>query len=108
MDEIDIAEIREMISAGLIIWTEHLALRLKERGIKRADVIECLENGEIIEQYPDDMPFQSCLILGMAASGNPIHVVCALDHCTSCCIITAYSPSLDKWEPDNKTRKAVD
>jgi hypothetical protein len=39
-------------------------LRLRERGIKRADVINCIQSGEIIEQYLDDMPFPSCLILG--------------------------------------------
>ena len=106
MSEIDIAALRPLILAGQILWTEHLALRLRERGIKRKDVIMCIENGEIIEQYPDDMPFPSCLILGSSASGKPLHVVCAHNPDVSCCMITAYYPNPDKWESDHKTRKA--
>ena len=106
MNLIDIAALRPLVSAGQIIWTEHLALRLRDRGIKRADVIACIDNGEIIEQYLDDIPFPSCLILGDSESGEPLHVVCALDPGANCCAITAYYPNPDKWESDNKTRKA--
>ncbi|MFG6337693.1 MAG: DUF4258 domain-containing protein [Lachnospiraceae bacterium] len=28
------------------------------------DIIFCIHEGEIIEQYPDDYPYPSCLILG--------------------------------------------
>jgi hypothetical protein len=106
MDTIDIAALRSLVSEGCILWTEHFALRLRERGIKRRDVIACIQNGEIIEQYPDDMPFPSCLILGAAVGGKPLHVVCAFHFNVNCCMITAYYPSPDKWKPDNKTRKA--
>ena len=95
------------MSEGKIIWTEHLTFRLRERGIKRSDVIECIQSGEIIEQYPDDMPFPSCLILGKAVDGNQLHVVCALNPGEACCMITAYYPAPNKWEFDFKTRKAV-
>ncbi len=103
---VDIAALRSLVASWGIVWTEHVALRLRERGIKRADVISCIQGGEIIEQYPDDMPFPSCLMLGDAVNGKPLHVVCAHDPGVSCCMITAYYPSPDKWEPDNKTRKA--
>ncbi|MDR1194194.1 MAG: DUF4258 domain-containing protein [Peptococcaceae bacterium] len=103
---IDIAALRSLVSAGYILWTEHLALRLRERGIKRADVIACVQSGETIEQYPDDMPFPSCLILGAAMDGKPLHVVCAYNPDVNCCMITAYYPNQDKWESDNRTRKA--
>ncbi len=106
METIDIAVLRSLVSERHIVWTEHLALRLRERGIKRADVIAGIQNGEIIEHYPDDMPFPSCLILGTAVDGKPLHVVCALDPGVNCCMITAYYPNSDKWESDNKTRKA--
>ena len=103
---IDIADLRLLVSSGQIFWTEHLALRLQERGIKRVDVIICINNGEIVEQYLDDLPYPSCLILGTSLSGKPLHVVCAYDPGVNCCMVTAYHPNPDKWEPDNKTRKA--
>ena len=87
------------------MWTEHVATRLRERGIKRADVIECIESGEIIEQYADDAPFPSCLIFGNCGADEPLHVVVGLNRDTLCCMITAYRPDLDKWESDFKTKK---
>ena len=62
-------------------------------------------NGEIIEQYPEDMPFPSYLISGHSVSKKPMHVVCAHNPDVNCCVITAYYPDKDKWETDNKTRK---
>ena len=108
MNEIDILDIRKLVTAGSIIWTEHLALRLRERDIKRADVVACLQNGKIIERYPDDLPFQSCLVSGKSVDESPLHVVCSLNYGIGCCIITAYRPSSDKWLPDNTTRKVGD
>jgi hypothetical protein len=103
MTEID--ALRSLVSTGQILWTEHLVIRLRERNIKRGDVIACIQNGEIIEQYPEDMPFPSCLILGATVEKKPLHVVCAFHSNVNCCMITAYFPSLDKWESDYKTRK---
>ena len=106
MNTIDISDLQSLVSAGKILWTEHVALRLRERKIKRIDVITCIQNGEIIEQYPDDMPFPSCLILGVFVFGKPLHVVCGLNPGVNCYIITAYYPTLDNWGSDYKIRKA--
>ena len=106
MDPIDISDIQTVVAAGQILWTEHVALRLRERSLRRQDLISCIQNGEIIEQYPHDTPFASCLILGTSVSGKPLHVVCGLDLGINCYMITAYSPDPDEWEIDNKTRKA--
>lgn len=105
MTEILISEIQSLVENSKILWMEHVALRLRERGIKRADVIECIENGEIIEQYLDDTPFPSCLILGKCRNGEPLHIVVGLNTDVICCMITTYRPDLEKWEDDFKTRK---
>ena len=60
--------------------------------------------GEIIEQYPNDYPTPSCLILGIDRLKQFMHVVCGTDG-EYLWIITAYYPSKDKWENDFKTRK---
>ena len=103
--KIEISQIQSLTTKFKIMWTEHVAIRLRERGIKRADVLKCIENGEIIEQYPDNTPFPSCLILGSCIDGKPLHIVVGLNTGVLCCMITAYRPDSDKWESDLKTRK---
>jgi hypothetical protein len=62
-------------------------------------------SGEIIEQYPDDYPYPSVLILGYS-DGKPLHVVTGVGG-EKVWLITAYFPTLAQWENDYKTRKAV-
>ena len=40
------------------------------------EVLQIFETGEIVEQYLDDTPYPSCLILGYTQSGKPLHLVC--------------------------------
>ncbi|MBR6259734.1 MAG: DUF4258 domain-containing protein [Oscillospiraceae bacterium] len=74
------------------------------RRITKHQVIAAILNGKIIEQYPDDYPFPSCLILN--TDGRALHVVCGLAP-SEVWIITAYYPGLNKWEPDMKTRRRL-
>ncbi len=75
------------------------------RNISREDVKKVIQNGEIIEEYPDDSPFPSCLILGFIEN-RPIHTVVGFDSSSQMVyIITAYEPSTEKFESDFKTRK---
>ena len=45
LTSVKIIDIQALTLQGKIMWTEHVATRLRERVIKRADVIECIENG---------------------------------------------------------------
>ena len=78
--------------------------RLRQRGIKAKDIRNCIMTGEIIEQYPDDFPFPSCLVFGYTVNGKVLHVV-ASDEGTGSRIITAYFPNNIKFEDDLKTRR---
>ena len=98
--------LKNLISAKKIIWKEHATIRLVERGISRKDVLECIISGDIIEEYVSDKPFPSCLILGFLSNNKPIHVVCSTDN-EYLYIITAYVPTLYKWNEDFKTRKEI-
>ncbi|MCL2572939.1 MAG: DUF4258 domain-containing protein [Defluviitaleaceae bacterium] len=49
MDNINIDDLKKQVLSKGILWTENIALRLRDRGIKRADVINCILKGEIIE-----------------------------------------------------------
>lgn len=82
----------------------HAAKRLEQRGISISDIINGIKNGEIIEEYPDDYPYPSCLILGISISHQYLHIVAGSDYETIW-IITAYYPDPIKWTDDFKTRK---
>ena len=77
---------------------------MQERDISRADVKNCILNGEIIEDYPNDFPYPSCLIFGYTIKEKVIHVVVGSDG-EYIYIITAYFPNKEKFEDDLKTRK---
>jgi len=55
-------------------------------------------HGEIIEEYPDDSPFPSCLIFGVSFRGDPIHTVWAYNPENGWAVlITVYRPDPDRW-----------
>lgn len=98
-----IDDFRSLNEPTKMVITQHSRKRFSERGIVINDVCESIKNGEIIEQYQDDYPFPSCLIMGK--SGNRVmHVVASIED-GLLYIITAYIPNPDKWEEDWKTRK---
>ena len=96
--------IKKLCVQRRIKWSTHVAMRIQERGISRVDVINCLENGEIIENYPTDYPHPSCLVFGYTLDNRIIHVVVGCDE-ENLYIITVYFPNLGKFQEDMRTRK---
>ena len=90
-------------------FTEHARREMESEsfGLIRVDeVMEALNGGEIIEEYPDDQPYPSCLILGRTHAERPLHVVCAPVLAEQrLIIITIYQPDPARWEADFKGRK---
>lgn len=101
---IDIETIRQYFFEDHVFVTEHAAERFRQRGIRIRDIRYAVENGEIIEQYPEDYPFPSCLIIGKDKNNKKLHV-CMSDEGSASRIITAYYPDPDKWSNDLKIRK---
>ena len=101
---IDINRLREYTNQHKLFMSQHASNRCELRNITKGDVKNCILTGEIIEQYPGDFPWPSCLIFGYAADNRIIHVV-ASDSGESSKIITAYVPDTETFEPDLKTRK---
>ena len=99
-----IEDFRKVNKAENIVISLHAQLRLNERDISIDDVMNAIDNGEIIEQYPNDFPFPSCLILGISINDKYIHVVVSMND-DKIYLITAYIPNTDRWEKDLKTRK---
>lgn len=87
-----------------MVVTLHAAKRLEQRKLTLQHIIDCIMSGEIIEEYADDYPYPSCLILGKQNDQVPLHAVVASNG-EELFIITAYYPSDEQWEDDWKTRK---
>ncbi|MEZ4939763.1 MAG: DUF4258 domain-containing protein [Saprospiraceae bacterium] len=96
---------KQALVDGNILWRKHALEKMIVRGITRAEVLDVLENGEVIQRYDDDKPFPSALLLGFPAT-RPIHAVTAFDEIQQLIfVITVYEPDLTIFEPDFKTKR---
>ena len=100
---IELAIIQSYFVSNTVFVTEHAMERFKERGILLRDIRAAVMSGQIIEQYPNDFPFPSCLICGCTQINRILHVVMS-DEGSSSRIITAYYPDPAQWSSDLKTR----
>lgn len=88
-----------------MIFRDHATRRMMQRGIRARDIRFVLEHGEVIEEYPNDTPYSSQLLLGWVR-GRPLHVVAAENPTLAeTNIITVYEPDPNQWEPDFKHRR---
>jgi len=103
---VTIDDIKQLCQNNSIRWTDHAIKRIIQRDISRADVKYVLTNGEIIEQYPDDYPHPSCLVLGVLPKHRYIHVVCGIGN-NELWIISAYHPDPEKWTNNFSKRRVL-
>jgi len=95
-------EIKRLIQRDQFMITKHARIRMFERDITTDMIIEMITNRQVIEEYPDDFPCPSYLILGFC-NETPLHVVLALcsDHVR---IITVYKPDKSRWKDYTKRK----
>ena len=87
------------------IFRVHALQRMFLRDISEEDVRKVILEGEVLENYPDDEPYPSRLILGWRRQG-PVHVVIAENREErKIIVVTAYEPDADKWNKDFRRRK---
>ena len=99
-----IAEIRAKLVAGLFEFSKHAVDQSILRRISFQELLEAIETGEIIEDYPDDKYGPSCLIFGVTIIERPIHTQCSYPSRPLLKIITLYEPDEEQWI-DFKVRK---
>ncbi len=93
-----------MVSSRLV-FRVHAVQRMFQRRFSEQDIRRALESGEVIEEYPDDKPYPSRLVLGWLGS-RPTHLVVAdNDEAQETIVITVYEPDPEQWETDFKRRK---
>ncbi len=78
-----------------IYFREHAIQKMVERNINDEEVIQAINNGEIIEEYPDDKYGPTCLIYGQTNINRPLHVL--VPYTKPIWVITTYEPDESKW-----------
>ncbi len=99
-----ILEIRWKFAADQFEFSKHAVDQSILRLILLQEIREAIENGEVIEDYPDDKYGPSCLVCGFTRSQRPIHVHCSYPSRSIIKIITLYEPDIQRWD-DNFTRR---
>lgn len=89
-----------------IHFSRHALQRMFSRALPIDAVMNIVRTGEAIEDYPDDFPYPSSLLLGMIGT-TPVHAVAARDPVSEACIVvTVYIPDAARWSADFKSRKS--
>lgn len=102
----DIDNIIEAIRNNRIRITDHADEEAENDQLTFDEIYFSVLNGEVIEDYPDDKPYPSCLIYGKTFSGDPIHSVWAFNEQSQWAVlITVYRPDPSQWIDWRKRRK---
>ncbi len=88
-----------------LVFRLHALQRMFSRNISEEEVRFVVETGEIIENYENDTPYPSRLILGKVVLKN-LHVVAAVnDEEKEIIVVTVYEPDPHLWDNKFKTRR---
>ncbi|MBF0104712.1 MAG: DUF4258 domain-containing protein [Deltaproteobacteria bacterium] len=98
----DIERLRKLVRSGKYQITLHAQKRMDQRAITLSELKEAICQGEVVELYPDDTPFPSCLMVGRVRGGFPLYAVCALSDLVH--VVTVHWMDPAKWF-DPKTRR---
>jgi hypothetical protein len=98
---VDIAFLKKKIRDQEYDLSVHAHNERQEDQITVEEIEKVILKGDIIEQYPNDLRGESCLVSGIV-SEKPLHVVCGMRG-KRLLVITVYRPKLPVWI-DYKTR----
>ncbi len=97
-------EIRADLIDGRIELTIHSFKRIVERNISKREIAEAAWNAVVIEDYPTDKYYPSCLLLGFTMAGRPLHLQPSRMDGDEVRLVTLYEPNDDEWV-DNYSRR---
>ena len=88
-----------------ILYRVHAVQRMFEREVSAVKVRKALEIEDVIEDYSNEMPEPSRLILGFQGKRS-FHVVTSENpQANEITVVTVYLPDPNKWKKDYRTRK---
>jgi hypothetical protein len=95
---VEISDVVRAIQSGRVRITDHADEEADNDELGFEEVYYSVMHGEIIESYPTDRPFPSCLIFGRTFGGDPIHSVWAYNEYSGwVALITVYRPDPERW-----------
>ncbi len=96
----DLSRIQGAIEGRKVKVTDHAEVEAGAGAdhLVLGEILTSVANGEIIESYPNDRPYPSCLIHGHGPAGDPIHSVWGYNEMTGWAVlITVYRPDPNRW-----------
>lgn len=94
--------IKAHIKDGTIYFTLHAQQEMVNDDVTVDELLDALQNGQVIENYPQHKRGPCCLISGKTFKGRFLHVVCTTS-LPELVIITVYEPMPPKWiAPDQR------
>lgn len=95
---IKLPDIIHAIQNSRVRITDHADEETFNDDLTYEEVYASVVQGEIIENYPTDRPYPSCLIFGKNFLGEPIHSVWGYNENNMWSVlITVYRPDPDRW-----------
>ena len=102
----DIFSIVESIRYDRIRITDHADEEAHADNLLFDEIFFSVFQGEIIEDYPHDKPYPSCLIFGRTYEGEPVHSVWGYNEQSRWAVlITVYRPDPNKWVDWRRRRR---
>ncbi len=94
----EIESIIEAIHGNKIRITDHADEEARADRLSYDEIFFSVLQGEVIEDYPSDNPYPSCLVYGATFSGEPVHSVWAYNQENLWAVlITVYRPDPNRW-----------
>lgn len=102
----NINDIIEAVRSDRVRVSDHADEEMANDGLVYDEVARSVLLGEVIEEYPADHPYPSCLILGNEANGKPIHSVWAYNSRSQWAVlVTVYRPDPSRWTDWRKRKR---
>lgn len=83
-----IEDLIQAIGVGNVAITRHADQERGEDELSFDEVYFSTVHGEIIEEYPTDSPYPSCLVYGDTFRGDPVHSVWAYNEGNEAAVLT--------------------
>jgi hypothetical protein len=95
---LNLDNIIDAIRGNRLRITDHADEEAQADKLSYNEIFFSVFQGEIIEDYPNDKPYPSCLIYGDTFIGEPIHSVWAYNEDNQWAVlITVYRPDPKRW-----------
>ena len=104
---VTLKKIKRLAVSGDVRVSDHGYDELANYGLTAREIVSGVENGILVEDYPDYPKGASVLVLQTDKDGQPVHAVWGIPkgHERPAVLVTAYRPDPDRWNDNFMKRK---